>query len=177
MKNIEHIKIVGFFDFDGTLIDTMEPNEGKKIWKEKTGKDYPHKGWWSKRETLDLEVFENKPFPDIVREYEKMKGDDSIYLALSTGRIIPLEKQVHAILNKYNLIFDEVVLNGDPSFTIKGENNDTINVKIRHLNELVSRFPNLEQVVIFDDRTKHSDVFIQWCKLQSIDAIYHHVKH
>ena len=63
---LEQIRKVSIYDFDGTLIKTPEPELGKKIWKEKTGEDYPHKGWWGKRESLDIDIFEHEPFADIV---------------------------------------------------------------------------------------------------------------
>lgn len=39
------IKKLSFYDFDGCLVNSPEPEEGKRIYKEKTGDDYPHKGW------------------------------------------------------------------------------------------------------------------------------------
>ena len=33
------------FDFDDTLFHTPKPEEGEKIWKEKTGTDWPYSGW------------------------------------------------------------------------------------------------------------------------------------
>ena len=46
------------FDFDDTLVKTPLPEEGKIVWKEKTGTDWPHRGWWSKPESLDMEIFD-----------------------------------------------------------------------------------------------------------------------
>jgi len=40
------IKKLISFDFDDTLVHTTLPAEGKVIWKEKTGEDWPHRGWW-----------------------------------------------------------------------------------------------------------------------------------
>ena len=54
------IKKLICFDFDDTLCHTLKPEEGKVIWKEKFGTDWPHRGWWSKPETLDLDIFDTK---------------------------------------------------------------------------------------------------------------------
>ena len=35
-----------FFDFDGTLADSPTPENGKQKYKEVTGNEYPHQGWW-----------------------------------------------------------------------------------------------------------------------------------
>ncbi len=51
-NNIDKITNISIFDFDGTLIDTMTPEQGKKIYKEKTGKEWKYKGWWGKIESL-----------------------------------------------------------------------------------------------------------------------------
>ena len=175
MMDKELIKKLSIFDFDGTLIDTISPEEGKKIWKEKTGTDYPHKGWWGKRETLDIDIFENKPFDDIVADFNQAVGEPNTYTALCTGRIVPLKKEVHAILNKYGFVFDEVVLNGDKRFVKKGEANDTLAFKIRFLDDLVSRFPNLEELEFWDDRDKHNPTFVQWGKMQTFPVTINHV--
>ena len=46
------------FDFDRTMVHTMEPEEGRKIWLKETGELFPHPvGWWSKSESLDTNIF------------------------------------------------------------------------------------------------------------------------
>jgi hypothetical protein len=156
------IKKVTIIDMDGTLIDTTEPNEGKKIWKEKTGEDYPHKGWWSKRETLDADVFENDVYDDMLDVYKKAKSEENTFIALCTGRIIPLKRQVEKILDKHELAFDDVILNGDKRFAVKGQGNDTLSYKVRVLSSLKGRFPNLEEIEFWDDRDSHHQTFKEW---------------
>ena len=39
---------VAFFDFDGTLMNSPTPENGKIIYKEKTGVNYPYEGWWGR---------------------------------------------------------------------------------------------------------------------------------
>lgn len=169
--NNETITKVVVIDFDGTLIDTIGPEEGKKIWREKTGEDYPHKGWWGKRETLDIDIFENKPFNDIVSELNKANANVNTFTALCTGRITPLTNQVKAILNKNNLHFDDVVLTGDKRFN-QGASN-TLTFKINYLSSLQGQFPNLQEIEFFDDRFTHHATFTQWGKLQNIPVKIH----
>ena len=41
------------FDFDGTLVHSPTPHEGKPVWLKETGMVWPYNGWWGKSETLD----------------------------------------------------------------------------------------------------------------------------
>ena len=173
---VEIVKKVAVFDMDKTLVDTIEPIEGKKIWKEKTGTDYPHKGWWSKRETLDIDIFDNNLYEDIKAEYFKSKAEEGTFVILCTGRIIPLIKQVQAIIDKHGLKFDDVILNGDKRFIEKGGDNSTLPYKIRVLASLFKRFPNLEEIELWDDRDSHHSTFKQWGDSQKINVIVNHVK-
>ena len=67
MESLDKSKItkIEIYDFDGTLVDTQLPDTGKPIWKEKTGEDWPYKGWWGRVESLDMDVFEQKPVPSV----------------------------------------------------------------------------------------------------------------
>ena len=169
----DEIKKVSIFDFDGTLIDTELPDTGKAIWKEKTGEDYPHKGWWSKKETLDVDVFENKPFDDIVANFEVEKANPNTHVVLCTGRIIKLTTPVHKILDKYGFEFDDIILNGDRRFGGKGMDNNTLAYKVRVLGHMVKEFPNIEELEFWDDRASQHPTFIQWGKLQNIKVTIH----
>ena len=40
LNDLSNIERIAFFDFDGTLVNSPEPEEGKIIYKQKTGKDY-----------------------------------------------------------------------------------------------------------------------------------------
>jgi len=169
--NIESIIKVVVIDFDGTLIDTTMPEVGKKMWKDATGEDFPHKGWWGKRESLDINIFPNETFGDIVSVFNKVKSDPNTFVALCTGRITQLANQVNAILNKHNLKFDDVVLTGDKRFNNCA--NNTLTFKINYLNSLKDQFPNLKEVEFYDDRREHHDTFVQWGKLQPFTVKVH----
>lgn len=169
--DVTKITKVSVFDFDGTLIDTTMPDEGKKLWKEKTGEDFPHKGWWSKRESLDLNIFPNNAFDDMKSEFNKAKSEPNTFVALCTGRITPLTNQVKAVLAKHGFKFDDVILTGDNRFN-NGANN-TLTFKINYLNSLQKQFPNLEEIEFWDDRKIHEQSFKTWGDNQKIEFIYH----
>jgi len=172
----EQVKKVSIFDFDGTLIDTALPDEGKKIWKEKTGEDYPHRGWWSKKETLDINVFDNEPFHDVEKAFKVERSKPNTFVVLCTGRIVRLTTPVNKILDKYGFKFDDVILNGDRRYSGKGMDNSTLPYKLRVLGSMIKEFPNLEEIEFWDDRNEHMPTFKQWAKEQKIKVTINHVQ-
>ena len=131
------------FDFDGTLIDTELPETGKGIWKEKTGREWPHIGWWSKPESLSLEHFANKPFNSVIEVYKQEKMKDDTMVVMLTGRCQSLSKYVRAILDHQNIEFDMYLYNYGGS---------TFQNKITQISEVLSNNPNINDLRMFDDK-------------------------
>ena len=154
------------FDFDDTLIKTPFPEEGKRIWKERTGKDWPHRGWWSRPESLNMEIFNIALNKKIYKRYQQAISDPDNYVILATGRIKPLENEVYEILGHYGLSFDETYLNpGIDTFEFKS------NLFEKLINELQP-----EEFIMYDDRQEHLVRFVEWangmpCKVTIMDAI------
>jgi len=165
MKENKIKKLISF-DFDDTLVHTPLPNEGKKIWKEKTGEDWPHRGWWSKPESLDTEIFDIPLNKKIHKRYQQAIKDPDNYVILATGRIEPLKDEVYEILGDYGLSFDETHLNpGIDTFEFKS------NLFAKLIYELQP-----EEFIMYDDRQEHLVRFVAWanampCKVTIIDAI------
>ncbi len=149
------------FDFDATLFHTALEDEGKIIWKEKTGYDYPHIGWWSKPETLDLGVFDiplNRP---VYNEYLKAVSDSENFVILATGRLEKLRPQVEAILNKNNLSFDGVFCKRGPG--------DTLYFKTKLFEYFITELQP-EEFIMYDDREEHLVEFKEWAKTMPCDV-------
>jgi hypothetical protein len=149
---INHIAV---FDFDSTTIDSPTPEIGKKIWKEKTGKDWAFEGWWGRPDSLNMDVFDLKPIEETMEGYNRVKKDPSVYKVLLTGRIVKLEPQVKKILDKYNIKFDEYLFNNKGS---------TLDFKIQELEALRKKFPNAKTFEMWDDREEHFPYFEKWGK-------------
>ena len=154
------------FDFDDTLVHTKLPNEGKLIWKEKTGEEWPYRAWWSRPESLDMDVFDVPLNKKIYKKYKKAISDPDNYVILATGRVAPLRDEVYTILDHYGLEFDEIHLNpGIDTFEFKS------NLFAKLIYELQP-----EEFIMYDDRQEHLVKFVSWanampCKVTIIDAI------
>ena len=162
---MKYNKIVSF-DFDDTLCHTPLPETGKDIWKEKTGFDWPHRGWWSKPESLDIEVFDIPVNEWVYQKYLEAVTDESTYLILATGRIEPLRKEVELVLNHHNLSFDDVFLNFG---------GDTFTFKTRLFENLIKKYEP-EEFIMYDDRQEHLPRFCEWaetqpCKVVVVDVV------
>jgi hypothetical protein len=154
------IKRIVSYDFDGTMCFTPGHIEGEKIWKEKTSTDWPYTGWWSKKETLDLNIFDipvnqfvyRKYLEDMVRKEE----EKDTFVLLATGRLERLRKEVEKVLNYHNLSFDMVALN---------TGGDTYHFKTKLFEKLIREY-NPEVFVMYDDRHEHLVKFEEWAKKQ-----------
>jgi len=153
IENIDEKIKLTVMDFDGTLVQTPTPtDENKKIWKDKTGKDWKG-GWFGNSDSLNLSVFNSPTIPSVIIEYEKAVSDPSNLVVMLTGRIKPMAKHVEAVLDSHNLKFDDYLFN---------EGGDTENEKIRHMENILKYNPNIREVEIFDDRDPHIPIFQAW---------------
>ena len=147
------INKISIFDFDGTLADTPNKEDGIDLWEAKTKKDYPHKGWWSKPESLDESVFNIKLIDETKRDYIGESVDKNTLMVMLTGRIPKLANQVEKVLHKNGIIFDEY------HYKEKG---DTFTSKINTLKKLVEQNPNVTEIEMWEDRLNHADGFEEW---------------
>lgn len=141
------------FDFDGTLVDTPLPDEGKLIYRRKTGQEWPHIGWWGEAESLDSDVFEMPVIKHVIDDYQKVKNDPESLCVMLTGRRTILGDLVKKILNDKNLTFDSY------HFNTGGATED---VKMRTIEKLLSQNPTIQDVEIWDDRDSHITIFEDW---------------
>jgi hypothetical protein len=128
------------FDFDKTLINSPLEDEGKEIWLEKTGNSYPYKGWWGRPESLDINVFNIKPFPSIYKQYKKEISTPDTYVIILTSRIEKLRPQIEAILNKNDIHVNEIDMFNDK--LTKGQ----------RILEYLKKFPDLIEINVYEDR-------------------------
>lgn len=144
---------IAVLDFDGTLVSTELPITGKQKYLEKTGKAWPHIGWWSKSESLDTDIFE-APLVEMVKEaYDKLKLEDETLMVMLTGRQIKLSTHVEKILEEHGLEFDEYHYN-------KGGATEV--AKMKTMDMLLDKFPDVNEIVLWDDRILHLPIFTEF---------------
>lgn len=140
---------IAFYDFDGTIIDSPMPDLGKLLWAKKYGKVYPHMGWWSKPESLDMELFDIKPIKEVERRLQKDIKDKNCWVVLLTNRISKLKAQVSEVLNHLNISVDE--------FQMMDRINYSKNIRIKNV---LQDFPQAGQIDILDDDDKNINAFL-----------------
>ena len=134
------IKRLIAFDLDGTLMNTYDPEEGKKIWKSVKGVDYEHLGWWGRPESLDLEVFDIVPFQSVKHQLDKEIATKDTYVIILTSRMEKLRPEVQAVLDKNDITVDKL--------DMKRAEGDKGKKILRYIQE----FPDLVEISVFDDR-------------------------
>jgi len=158
------IKLI-FFDFDGVISDSPEPEDGIAKWVAHHKKPYPHKGggWWSKSESLDLDVFDIQPI-ETIREIYKNAGEEVIKVLL-TDRMIELEPQVKAVLAKHDIQMDYLSLKRGWKNT-KGQRIE------RFLRENI----DVTEVEFYDDQERHFEsAFYLHSKFPTVNIKFFHV--
>ena len=155
------MKELAAYDFDSTLFKSPTPETGKILWKEKTKTDWPYIGWWSKAESLDLNVFDIKPNQEIIDHYfiDKNKGIDIILL---TSRLRQLANSVLAVCNKYDVTFKHAYFKH-------------LNLEKPDILHKIAIDGNYDVVYFYDDRQKEIDLMINHLKkdLPYILYVYH----
>lgn len=151
--NRGNITRICVWDFDGTLVDTPTPDTGEAEYKQKTGKDWPHKGWWSRPESLDTSIFDMPIIPSVIAAYQSEKQNPQALMVMLTGRLRRLSNEVEKILAMKGLRFDQYLYNNG---------GNTLQSKIASLDQLLATYQNVKSLAVWDDRTEHVDSFKAW---------------
>lgn len=159
-EQTEDINKISIFDFDGTLMKTPDSIEGKKQWEEFYGKDYPHKGWWGKPESLDDAVFDIQPIESTVSDYKKEIDNPNTFVIMLTGRIPHQSSQIEELLALHNIYFKEYHYKSD---------GDTLTSKLNTIKSLLNRFPQVKDIEMWEDREAHVIAFEEWGKENGIN--------
>lgn len=129
-------KVLNIFDFDGTLMDSPMPDPGKEKYKEITGKDWPHRGWWGQVDSLA--PFDVKPIEKTGKLYDEYTSIPNSLNVLMTNRIAKFESVVKDKL-KGIYIFDY--------YDFKNDKRE----KPERIKEILNNNPSIETINIFDD--------------------------
>ena len=158
MDTFGNTKIIrlAVFDLDGTLLDTPLPTtENKALYEQKTGAKWPHKGWWSRPETLDQAIFEIPLISSVIADYEKEKAREDTMVIMLTGRISRLSSHVKTVLESKGLTFDGHFFNSGGS---------TLDFKMYTVGRILKEHPSIKELHLFDDRDEHIPIFEKFGK-------------
>lgn len=148
---------LAIFDFDGTLVNSPTPETGgKEIYKKNTGKEWPHIGWFSKPESLDIEAFDITINDAVVSNYKHEASQPNTATVMLTGRLIRLAGDVVNVLNNHNLKFDE--------YRYNSHGGTTESAKVKSMEELLAldRYKDVRVIDFTDDRVPHREYFEGW---------------
>lgn len=133
-----------FFDFDSTICHMLEPEDGKKEYLAKTGKEFPHIGWWSKPESLDLDIFDIKLIESVDAVFQIASKDPTCKTVLLTNRITKMKDHVRKVLDHHNYKMDLY------TFKAGSENKGE-----RIFSILNNHFPLATNAAFYDDDPQH----------------------
>jgi len=143
------------YDYDGTLINSPEPEIGKKQWEEKMGQPYPYKGWWGRRESLDTNVFNIKPFPNILARLQEDMADPDTTTIILTSRMEKLRLELENILKLNGIVVDELITKRGAAD--KGD----IILRIAEYNQ------DLKEIVVYDDfANRNAEKIAEYTKIK-----------
>lgn len=163
------------FDFDGTLVRTPSPAEGKPKYFLKTGEPWKG-GWWGNMKSLSPPVIDS-PFPetDVIQSVfdemeEVVSRSETAIGIVVTGRIKPLRPAVLRILDEVCIAREndtvphgKSFLHHDAVFTHPGGRLDTLEYKIELLKCVLTSEPvanlRITDLHIWEDRIEHAEVF------------------
>lgn len=155
---LHEYRAIHMYDFDGTLFDTPLPNSGMQIYENRKEVSFPFENsWWSTKESLDMEVFDIAPGPAYEDFYKSVEinNDTSspVLTMMMTGRNVAIKDAVLDILRVHEMEPHLAIFKPDyfPASTLA--------YKIEALYVLVNKFPNLEEIIIWEDRLQHAEAF------------------
>lgn len=133
---------LAFYDFDGCLSDSPMPADGMGKWSEYHGKPYPYKGWWSKVESLDDDVFDIQLKEEVFSSLIADNDDESCVTFLLTSRLPRLEVHIKKILKKHGAHLDHYFFK---HFLME---------KDERILDTLNEYPFVDTIDVWDDRDK-----------------------
>lgn len=146
------------YRFDGVLFDTPTPDEGKRIWEDITGLQWPNMGWWTEAESLDTDIFDIRTIDQTLIHFRESDIQQHVKTVVWTERQKKLKTRVAAIIKHEDIIAaDQLVLEPELIQFIKmnlASTNitrvvfyDNSNARKRMVDTLTSEYPNVEFVI------------------------------
>lgn len=174
-RKVGPITALHIFDFDGTLVRTPGPDEGKHKYFQETGRQWSG-GWWGRPASLSPPVVES-PFPAsrvVVSVFDEMENvmtrSQTAVGIVVTGRIKPCRDAVIRILdeiciarNNDTVAQGQSFVNHNAVVTHPGGSRTTLEFKMQFFEELLTCEPLVNCAItdlhVWEDRKEHAEVF------------------
>ena len=158
LKESEGSKRLVVYDFDGTLFNSPEQEDGSKRYYELTNKPWPFKGWWGRVESLMPPLVPENPddswyISNVAAAQKEDSADPNATVVLMTGRAIHLKPRVMDILDKGGLKFHDTFFAGQSGTKGSG----TFEIKANNIRNLLNS--DYETLEIWEDRPEHVHEF------------------
>ena len=149
---------IAIYDFDGTLFNSPSPDAGRIRYKEITGFDYPHIGWWGRIETLSHPLVPEIPSDewyrnDVISHYHDDRSCSNTNLILMTGRTYKFQSRIMQILDARKLKFEQYFFAGKRD--TQGSNG--LEIKCNNIKHIVK--PHHNKLEVCEDRQYQIEVF------------------
>jgi hypothetical protein len=139
-RDLTIIKTLAVFDFDDTLFQSPEAPKNYKG------------NWHIKPESLPDNPKDEDWNLDIVSKAQEMCEDPSVYCVMMTGRIGNIfGEKIDAMLKSKGLIFAKTYYNEFGG--------DTAQYKIDAINNLLSKLPNVDKLLMWEDQREKADKY------------------
>lgn len=138
------------FDFDKTIMETMDAGPGIRAWERITGLKFAKPDWFKTSESLDIRLPHIPIWETIHRADESLKNRSSITI-LMTGRKDHLRSDVIDLCDFYDIKFQRYFCTPEHMLTLE--------YKLRKLAYLLDEYPEVVEVEMWDDRHHHADAF------------------
>lgn len=184
MKTVEPTKLA-IFDFDGTLINTSTPENGKVLWEKEFLFEWPFNGWWGRPESLDSRIYFDKNGSKLIEELSKKLNADEVEMIIQKGFSKNIFKNelisdtISAHVENYDkpgiLTFMmtgripklskyvENILNNQNKLKFNdyyyNNTSDTLSFKKDKINEFIKTYPTINFIEMWDDRLEHISEF------------------
>ncbi|EME30611.1 hypothetical protein Gasu2_32820 [Galdieria sulphuraria] len=180
----ESVQQLCVFDFDGTLVKTPCPEEGKEKYHQYYFQPWPFRSWWSRPESLLPPVISHPLPPElvissVVSQFRYLDQELTNLCIVLTGRLSTVRPQVLRITQQLDVgILPWRVFCKPESLHWT---TDTFTYKQQVLQELARRFGDIRRFIIYEDRLSQVNLFKNVLapnmqKQFSIDTSLYHVK-
>ena len=158
------VRSIALFDFDGTLVSTAGPQEGKALLKS-LRLPWPHKAWWSEAASLQPPL-PLSPGPAMAAYAAACAAaaSDKTLLVLLSGRRASLAPAVRSALARCGAPHAPHV----ELYPSEGGVEDTLTFKIRSVAELLAAHGGaLAEVIVYEDREEHVECLRRFAATQA----------